>query len=56
MQHFKATQQVQAVFLVFGPIANHFRPRRHRLSASQYRLTRAERFATWRQAMGLHIS
>jgi putative transposase len=38
---------------VFGPIGNRFRPRRHHLLASQYRLIRAERFATWRQAVGL---
>ena len=55
MQRFKSTEHVQTFLSVFGPIGNHFRPGRHRLSACQYRLTRAERFATWRQAVGLHI-
>jgi DDE domain len=55
MQRFKSTEHVQTFLSVFGPIGNHFRPRRHRLSASQYRLRRAERFATWRQAVGLQV-
>jgi putative transposase len=55
MQRFKSTEHVQTFLSVFGPIGDHFRPRRHRLSASQYRRTRAERFATWRQAVGLHL-
>ena len=55
MQRFKSTEHVQTFLSVFDPIGNHFRPRRHRLSASQYRLIRTERFATWRQAVGLHI-
>ena len=36
----------------YGPIASHFRPRRHRLTAAAYRETRAERFATWRAVTG----
>jgi putative transposase len=42
MQRFKSTNHAQTFLSNFGPIGNHFRPRRHRLSASQYRLTRAE--------------
>jgi len=38
----------QRFLAAYGPIASHFRPRRHRLAASAYRATRAERFATWR--------
>jgi len=36
----------------YGPIASHFRPRHHRLTAAAYRETRAERFATWRAVTG----
>ncbi len=35
----------------YGPIAGHFRTRRHRLTAA-YRQTRAKRFATWRAVTG----
>jgi putative transposase len=54
LQRFKSTEHVQTFLSVFGHIGNHFRPRRHLLSASEYRRTRAERFATWRQAVGLN--
>jgi hypothetical protein len=36
----------------YGPIASHFRPRRHRLTAAEYRQTRHERFASWRAVTG----
>ena len=32
---------------VFSVISPHFRPRRHRLTADDYRTEMAERFATW---------
>jgi putative transposase len=35
-----------------GPIAAHFRPHRHRLTAAAYRETRAERFVVWRLVAG----
>jgi putative transposase len=55
MQRFKSTESLQCFLSVFGPIGNHFRPRRHRLSANPYHLTRAERFGEWRQAVGLCV-
>jgi len=36
----------------YGPIASHFRPHRHRLTAATYREIRAQRFATWRTITG----
>jgi putative transposase len=53
LQRFKSTEHAQRFLSVFGRIGNHFRPRRHRLSASQYRIMRAERYTSWRQAAGL---
>ena len=38
-----------------GPIASHFRPRRHRLTAEAYRQTLRERFATWRAVTGTPV-
>ena len=37
MQRFKCPGQAQRFLSAYGPIASHFRPRRHRLSAPVYR-------------------
>ena len=37
----------------FGPISDHFRPRRHRLPAPEYRQLLHTRFTTWREVAGL---
>ena len=52
MRRFKSPGHAQRFLAAYGPIASHFRPRRHRLSAAVYRQTRAERFATWRGITG----
>ncbi len=52
MWRFKSPGHAQRFLAAYGPIASHFRPRRHRLTATAYRETRAERFATWRVIMG----
>ncbi len=39
-----------------GPIASHFRPRRHRLTAEAYRQHRSDAFATWRGVTGAAIA
>ena len=52
MRRFKSPGHAQRFLAAYGPIASHFRPRRHRLSATVYRETRAERFATWRAVTG----
>jgi len=46
MRRFKSPGHAQRFLAAYGPIATHFRPRRHRLTAEAYRATRAERFAT----------
>ena len=53
MRRFKAPGHAQRFLAAYGPIAAHFRPRRHRLAAAIYRKTRDQRFATWRAVVGL---
>ena len=48
----KSPWHAQRFLAAYGPFAGHFRPRRHRLTANDYRETRAERFATWRVVTG----
>ena len=52
MRRFKSAGHAQRFLAAYGPIAAHFRPRRHRLTAAAYRDTRHERFATWRAVTG----
>jgi len=52
MRRFKDPGHAQRFLAAYGPIAGHFRPRRHRLTATAYRETRTERFATWRAVTG----
>ncbi len=52
MRRFKSPGHAQRFLAAYGPIASHFRPRRHHLTATAYRQTRAERFATWRAVTG----
>jgi len=52
MRRFTSPGHAQRFLAAYGPIASHFRPRRHRLAAAAYRQTRAERFATWRAITG----
>jgi len=47
MRRCKSPGHAQRLLAADGPIAGHFRPRRHRLTAA-YRQTRTARFATWR--------
>ena len=53
MRRFKSPGHAQRFLAAQGPIVAHFRPRRHRLSAHDYRQTRGQRFATWREVTGL---
>ena len=52
MRRFKSPGHAQRFLAASGPIATHFRPRRHRLTATTYRRMRDERFATWRAITG----
>src|SRR5262245_42983677 len=56
MQGFKSPGQAQSVLAAYGPIAQHFRPHRHRLTASAYRQEMQHRFQSWREIMSLPLA
>ncbi len=49
MRRFKSARQAQRFVEVHGIIASHFRPRRHLLSAADYRGLRSKRFRVWNE-------
>ena len=49
MKRFKSVGHAQRFLSAFSGISAHFRPRRHRLSATQWRTEIDERFAVWRE-------
>jgi putative transposase len=53
MQGFKSPGHAQRFLAAYGPIAQHFRPRRHRLSAPEYRQEMRQRFDTWQEITNL---
>jgi putative transposase len=52
MQGFKSAGHAQQFLAAYGPIAQHFRPRRHLLSAPEYRQEMQQRFASWAEITG----
>jgi putative transposase len=48
MQRFKSSEQAQRFLEPFSIVCNHFRPRRHRLTATVYRQLMDEKRQTWR--------
>jgi putative transposase len=53
MQGFKSPGHAQRFLSVYGPIAQHFRPRRHLFSAPEYRQEMRQRFHTWQAITNL---
>jgi putative transposase len=53
MQRFKSPGHAQRFLATDGPIAQHFRPRRHRLSAPEYRQALRTRFESGREVTSL---
>jgi putative transposase len=49
MQHFKSAGQAQQFLSAHSLIYGHFRPRRHLMTAGEYRRARAKAFRIWRQ-------
>jgi putative transposase len=47
MQRFKSPEQAQRFLPSHAMIYGHFRPRRHLMSAAQYRRTRDKAFLVW---------
>jgi putative transposase len=56
MQGFKSPGHAQRFLSAYGPIAQHFRPRRHRLPAFEYRREMAHRFQSWQDMTGTVIT
>jgi hypothetical protein len=52
MQGFKSPGHAQRFLSAYGPIAQHFRPRRHLLSAPEYRYEMGRRFQMWGEITG----
>ena len=52
MQGFKSGGYAQRFLSAYGPIAQHFRPRRHRLSAAEYHQEMRQRFESWAEITG----
>jgi putative transposase len=52
MQGFKSAGHAQRFLSAYGPIAQHFRPRRHLLSALEYRQEMRQRFESWAEITG----
>src|SRR5918999_4609800 len=53
MQGFKSPGQAQRFLAAYGPIAQHFRPRRYLLPAATYRREMGNRFHTWQAITSL---
>jgi putative transposase len=49
MPRFKSLGHAQRFLSIYGPIAQHFRPRRYRFSAPVYRQEMKNRFHSWQE-------
>ena len=53
MKRFTSARHAQRFLSAFSGISPHFRPRRHRLTADDYRTEMTRRFAVWNEVTGL---
>jgi putative transposase len=56
MQGFKSAGHAQRFLAAYGPIAPHFRPRRHRFSAPAYRQEMQQRYQVWGEITGMRMA
>lgn len=49
VQRFKSARHAQQFLSAHGPIHGHVRPKRHRMAASDYRVTRTNAFRIWQE-------
>jgi len=56
MQGCKSAGHVQRFLAAYGPIAQHFRPRRNRLSAPEYRREMQQRYQMWGEITGIRMA
>ncbi|HEY4387862.1 MAG TPA: IS6 family transposase, partial [Ktedonobacteraceae bacterium] len=55
MRKLKSAEHAQRFLSAFDPIAGYFQPRRHRLSAREYRASLQSRFQTWSEITGVKL-
>ncbi len=55
MRKFKSTKHAQRFLSAFSPIAGHFQPRRHPMSARDYRAALQNRFQGWNEVTGAKL-
>ena len=53
MKRFTSPRQAQRFLSAFSGISPHFRPRRHLLTATEWRHEMTDRFAVWREVTAL---
>jgi putative transposase len=56
MRRFKSPGHAQRFLSAFGPISDHFRPKRHRLHATDYRALMQGRFQIWNEVTGVQTA
>jgi len=56
MKQFDSTGHAQRFLSAFSGISPHFRPRRHRLTAPEWRTEMADRFAVWREVTATGVA
>lgn len=56
MRRFKSVGHAQRFLSAFGPIRDHFCPRRHWLKAAAYRQERTQRFLIWNDITGVQMA
>ena len=56
MKRFTSIRHAQRFLSAFSGISPHFRPRRHLLSAADYRQVVADRFAVWNEITGRRLN
>jgi putative transposase len=56
MQGFKSPGHAQRFLAAYGLIAQHFRPRRHRWSAPEYRQEMQQRYQVWGEITGVRVA
>ena len=56
MQGFTSPGHAQRFLAAYGPIAQHFRPRQHRMSAPEYRQELQQRYPVWGEMTGMRMA
>ena len=56
MQECTSPGHAQRFLAAYGPMAQHFRPRRHRFAAPEYRQEMQQRFQMWGEITGTGVA